>query len=29
MIQADIKIATDLDNAGETLTDTTMNAADG
>jgi len=29
MIQADIKIATDLADAGETLTDTTMNAVDG
>jgi len=29
MIQADIKIATDLADAWETLTDTTMNAADG
>jgi hypothetical protein len=28
MIQADIKLATDLADAGETLTDTTMNAAD-
>jgi len=29
MIQADIKLATDLNDAGETLTDTTMNAVDG
>jgi hypothetical protein len=29
MIQADIKLATDLADAGETLTDTTMNAVDG
>jgi hypothetical protein len=29
IIQADIKLATDLNDAGETLTDTTMNAVDG
>lgn len=28
LVQADIKIATDLNDAGETLTDTTMNASD-
>jgi len=28
LVQANIEIATDLDDAGETLTDTTMDASD-